>query len=95
MEKIKSTAFCTPTRALTVFCLASVVGAGAMVSTIIPTDFANGGPGDLGDSCPTSGGYTGNADYIGTGPNAAPLRGTVACVDSPITDTDVRHHWVC
>uniref|UniRef100_A0A7S2RQQ2 YHYH domain-containing protein n=1 Tax=Mucochytrium quahogii TaxID=96639 RepID=A0A7S2RQQ2_9STRA len=38
-------------------------------------------------TCPDSGNYTGDSNYIGKGPMAAPLRGAVACVDNPITVT--------
>jgi len=35
-------------------------------------------------TCPTSGGYTGDSAYIGQGPQAAPLLGSLGCVDSPM-----------
>jgi len=43
-----------------------------------------GGGGD-GVSCPLSGTYSGESQYLGQGPFAAPLRGAVACVHDPPT----------
>lgn len=39
-------------------------------------------------TCPDAGGYTGDSDYVGQGPMAVPLRGTAACVDSPLEESD-------
>ena len=46
-----------------------------------------GGGGGSTVSCPESGGFEGSSTYVGIGPSAAPLRGTVACVDHPIEVT--------
>eukprot|EP00937_MAST-01D_sp_MAST-1D-sp2_P003076 g3076.t1 len=43
-------------------------------------DGGTGGPSS--SSCPTDSQFTGNAAYIGAGLKAAPLRGSVACVDA-------------
>jgi len=42
-----------------------------------------GGNGAGGASCPADGiGYTGETEFVGQGPKAAPLRGTVGCIDA-------------
>jgi len=43
-------------------------------------------PPGQGITCPTSGGYTGESAYVNQGPKAAPLRGTIGCVDDPVDD---------
>eukprot|EP00854_Cymbomonas_tetramitiformis_P007695 gene7695-9157_t len=56
-----------------------------------------GGGGGSTTTCPSDGvGYKGDAPYIGQGPKAAPLRGTIGCVDAntdtgaPLTVTSAR-----